>query len=263
MTLHADHALAGGEGQEFILQFLILGLEDEGDVHAGTAVLLGSADEEFVAVDFTIYDFGTLDGHLLHGSHTTLLLDPLEILQCAVDGHGGRSIEHTALADVCLVVEHGGDGTTDLAHDVLLDDDEGDAGHGEVLLGTTVDETVLAHVDGTGEDVGTHISHHRHGAVVVLQDLGAVDGVIRGDVEVIGVRGNGEFLGDVGEVLVLAGSYLHDLAEELCFLLSLGSPDTRVEVGRLLLEEVVGDHAELQACTATEEQHAVTFGDVQ
>ena len=34
MSLHANHALACGEGHEFVLQLLILGLQHEGDVHA-------------------------------------------------------------------------------------------------------------------------------------------------------------------------------------------------------------------------------------
>ena len=80
--------------------------------------------------------------------------------------------------------------------------------------------------------------------------------------EVVGIRGDGEVLGDVGEVLVLAGSHLDDLAEELSLFLGLGSPNTSIQVGSLLLKEVVGDHAELQAGTTAEEDHAVTFGDV-
>ena len=164
---------------------------------------------------------------------------------------------------MCLIVEHGGDSTAHLAYQVFFDDAEGHASHGEVLLSAAVDHAVLAHIEGTAEDVRAHVSNHGHGAVVVLQDLRTIDGVVAGDMEVVGIRGDGEVLGDVGEVLVLAGSHLYDLAEELGLLLGLGSPNTSIQVGSLLLKEVVGDHAELQAGTTAEEDHAVTFGDVQ
>ena len=58
-------------------------------------------------------------------------------------------------------------------------------------------------------------------------------------------------------------SDLHDFAEELGLLLCFRSPDTRVEVGSLLLEEVVGHHTELQAGTSSEEDDAVALGNVQ
>ena len=70
VTLHADHALACSELEELVLQVLILWLQDEGDVHERTAVLLGSADEEFVAVNFGIHDFGALLSQLLHWRDT-------------------------------------------------------------------------------------------------------------------------------------------------------------------------------------------------
>ena len=263
MSLHAYHALACGEGHEFVLQFLILGLEDEGDVHAGTAVLLGCADEELVAVDFAIHNFRTLLGKLFHCLDTALLLDPLEVLQGAVDGNCGRRVEHTALLDVCAVVEHGRDGSAHLAQEVFLNDAEGDACHAEVLLSTAVNHAVLADIDRTGEDVATHVCNHGHRAVEVCENLGAVDGVVRRDMEVVGISRDGEVLGDVGKVPVGTRCHLHHFAEELGLLLRLGSPDAGVQIGSLLLQEVVGHHAELQTCTAAEEYDAVAFGDAE
>ena len=60
VTLHADHALRDGEVEEVLLQLFVLGSHDEAEVHQRTVFLLGSTDEELVAVNFAIDDFCTL-----------------------------------------------------------------------------------------------------------------------------------------------------------------------------------------------------------
>ena len=161
---------------------------------------------------------------------------------------------------MCTIVEHCGDRTAHLAQQVFLDDAEGDTCHAQVLLGTAINHAVFANVYGTGEDIATHVGNHRNGAVYVFEEFCTVDGVVACDVQVIGIRWDGEVLGDVCEVLVGAGSHFHHFAEEFCFLLCLACPDAGIEVGSLLLEEVVGHHAKLQTCTTAEEDNAVAFG---
>ena len=94
-------------------------------------------------------------------------------------------------------------------------------------------------------------------------ELGAIDGVVRGDVEIVGISGHGIFLGDIGEIVGSAGGHFHDFAEELSFLESLLCPYTRVEVGSLLLEQIVGDIAELRAGTSADEEHLVALGHIE
>ena len=264
MTLDADHAALGGEGHEVSLEILVLVVHHEADVHAAAVLLVGhGGTEELVALDLAVEQVGLLDGATLHLLDAALSLDPLEVLQSAVDGHCGRCVEHRAVLHVGAVVEHRGDGAAHLAQTFVLDDDEGHTGHGEVLLSAAVDHGILRHVHGTGEDVARHVGDQGHGRVDVLEDLGAVDGVVAGDVEVVGVSRNGPSLGDVGVSGVGAGSHLDGLAEVLGLGHSLLGPYAGVQIGSLLLEEVVGHHAELQRGTAAEEDHTVTLGDVE
>ncbi len=97
----------------------------------------------------------------------------------------------------------------------------------------------------------------------VLADLGAVDGVVGGDVEVVGVGGDGPTLRDVAVGLVFGGGDDHGLAEVLSLFGGLLGPDAGLEVGSFLVEEVGGDIHEAGAGTTTEEEDFVLSGDVQ
>ena len=77
-----------------------------------------------------------------------------------------------------------------VAEQILADDDDGNAGRAHVLLCAGVDDAVLGDINRLGQDVGGHIRYERYacrGLGVVLI-LGAVDGVVGADVEVIGIR---------------------------------------------------------------------------
>ena len=272
MALDADHAALLGEGHEGVLLVLVAGSHDEAVVHDGAVLLLGGADEHAVAVDLVVEQVGLLDVDFVHLGEAADFLDPLEgfVHHEDVDHRGG--VEHgdvlVLFGGVGAVVDHGGEGVHvlavgDLAEDVFTDDDEGDTGGADVLLSATVDEAVLLDVDGTGHDVGAHIGHEHDGAVHVVLDFGAVDGVVGGDVEVVGVGGDGVALGDVGVGLVLAVGDDVDGAEEFGFLGGLFGPDAGLEVGGFLVEEVGGDGHELGAGAATEEEDLVFGGDAE
>ena len=166
------------------------------------------------------------------------------------------------------VVDHCGErihilAVANLSEEVLADDDEGDAGRAYVLLCTAVDDAILLHVDGAAHDVGRHIGHEGYGAVHVVLDFRAVDGIVGGDVEVVSIGRNFVILGYIGIGLVLRRSDDYGLPEVLGFLGGLLCPYTGLEIGGLLLEEVGRQGKELCAGTATEEEHFVLFGDVQ
>ena len=79
-------------------------------------------------------------------------------------------------------------------------------------------------------------------------ELGAVDGVVLADVNIVSVLGNIEVgaVGDIGEGLVCGGSHCNCVAVDLCFLVSLLSPLTCDYVSRLLvLHEVHRNSREL------------------
>ena len=96
-----------------------------------------------------------------------------------------------------------------------------------------------------------------------MLDLGAVDGVVGSDVEVVEIGGDFVSLGDIGVVLVLAAGDRIGVSQSLGFLESLVRPYARIEVCGLLLEVVHRHIKELEACAATEEYGLVIIGNVQ
>ena len=161
------------------------------------------------------------------------------------------------------VVEHGRNLTAYLAKRIILDDDESDTRHGEVLLSTAIDAVVLAHIDRAREDIRRHISNHRHRRVKFLAYLSAIDGVVGCDVEIVGISRNGVVLRNVCISGLSRRSDFNYLTKQLCFLHRLLSPDTSVEISCFLLKEVVGNHTELKACTSTKEDDRIALWNVE
>ena len=154
---------------------------------------------------------------------------------------------------MCAIVKHGGNLAGSLAQRVVLHDDDGHACHSQVLLGSGIDGIVLGHVDGTREDVGRHVGNQAHGNVEILANLRTIDSVIGGDVQIVGILGHCPSLGNEGVVGVGRRGHFNYLAEELGFFHGLLGPYACVQVGSLLDEEVIGNHAELERSTATKE----------
>jgi len=75
-------------------------------------------------------------------------------------------------------------------------------------------------------------------------ELGAVDGIVGGDVEIVEVGRDGEAFGNVGEIAVLGRSDDLDLAVTPGLLDGFLGPDARIDIAGLLAEEVGGDLVE-------------------
>ena len=114
-----------------------------------------------------------------------------------------------------------------------------------------------------GEDVARHVADHGHVALRSRQYLRTVDGVVGRVVEVVHIVGDDEALRNIVIGSVSRRSHLYHLSELLGLLDGFLGPDAGVQVGSLLVQEVHGSHAELQAGTAAQEQHAVALGHAQ
>jgi len=82
-------------------------------------------------------------------------------------------------------------------------------------------------------------------------------------VEIVEISGNFVATGIEGVVGILGRREHLNLAKEASLLDSVGSPCTGVEIAGLGAEEVHRSHAELEACTATEIEHVVPFGNIE
>ena len=102
--------------------------------------------------------------------------------------HQQGGVVHGVLVDHGLVIHNGGGDGQLLAGQVLPDDDNGQAGGGQVLLGAGEDQAELAHIHRAGEDVRGHVAGQGHGAGLGdVLPLGALNGVVGAVVEIGGI----------------------------------------------------------------------------
>ena len=267
MTLDSHHTALGGELEELVLQVFVPGLEYEADVHAAAVFLVEDRRcEQLRLVEALIEQvcFGFVA--CLNPFDAAVGFQPAQGQQGSIDGQYGRGVEHRAAVNMRLVVQHRRDVTAHLSEARLLDDDERHTCRSEVLLRTAVDDVVLAHVNRSAEDVGRHVGYQGHIAFLAVDllkflvaDLRAEDRVVRRDVEVVSVLRNLI----VRRNRIRAGCYFDSLAEAFGFLQSFLRPHAGVQVRGFFLQHIERHHAELQTCAATQEQYAVTFGNVQ
>ena len=79
--------------------------------------------------------------------------------------------------------------------------------------------------------------------------------------EVVGIGGDCEILGDESVVGVFRRSHYIDITKEACLLNGIGCPCACVEIPGFCVQQVIWNHTELHACTATEEKYVIAFGD--
>ena len=218
-----------------------------------------------------IYDFILLEDlclveiALVHLFEAADGLEVLEDLAAAVDRPAVRGVVHGAGACVRAVLQVDGQILQIVTDQILTDDDDNHAGGADVLLHARVDHAVIGHVAGLGQEHGGLVGN-KHMALGVgqLVPRHAVDRLVLADVDVIGVFGDIQIgaVGNIGIVLVLAGSGDDDLADLLGFRDGLLGPCAGLDVdGLAVLHEVHGDHRELQRCTALNEQDLVVVGN--
>ena len=267
MSLDTYHAALARELKEVVFQLLVLGLGHEADIHARAVFLVEDSRHEHLRVVKAIVEqVGFLLIALVYPRYPAVLFQPTEVEQCRVDRQYRRRVEHRAAVDMRLIVEHRRDIARHLAKRRLFHNHEGYTRRRNVLLRTAVNHIILTCVNRATEDIRRHIGNQRHITFLgvdllqfALRNLRTEDSVVGRDVEVIGILRNLIAAGDG------VGGLAHHLylAETLCLFDGFLRPYTRVQVCRFLLEEVIRNHAELQACAAAQEEHAVALGNVE
>ena len=179
----------------------------------------------------------------------------------------GRRVEHRVVASlfgiVRSVIDHRLQRTLRAADQILADDDERHAGRTYVLLRTAVDHTVLLHIDRTAHDIRRHIGNERDRRIDILVDLRTVDGVVGRNVEIIRIGRDFVTFRNIGIVLILGRSDDLHFAVELSLLSSLLRPNTGLEVGSFLFQQVRRNLEELSRSTAAQEHYGIVVGNVQ
>ena len=261
MALEVRHARRRGLLGELRVQLVIAGAE--GDVHVAAGSLFRNRLVEVLAVEVVIQQGGTLLRALLHGPYAAHLLDPLEHEAEDVDAVCGGRVVHGFLVGHGLPVQHDRIFFQRVAaQQILTHDHDRNTRGAHVLLRARVDHAVFGNVHRLRQDVGRHIRHQRHadrrlGVVLVL---GAVDGVVGADVEVIRVRTDIQLSlrRHAVEIALLGGEGNVDVAELDGFLVGIIGEVAGDCIVRLAgLHQVHRDGRELRRCAALQEQDLV------
>ena len=153
MALDSYHSSFLCESHKLVLESLIARCHNEAYVHYRT-VFLGCCTYEIrVAVDLCVKHSRLLLVDLLDSLESAHFLNPLQCLVHNEDREHRRSVEHRLSVDMSAVVEHCRDITAHLSESVLLHDSESHTCRTDILLGTTVDECILAYVYRTAHNV--------------------------------------------------------------------------------------------------------------
>ena len=147
---------------------------------------------------------------------------------------------------------------------VLPDDDHGQTGGSQVLLGPGEDDAKLGHVHGHGQNVRGHVAHQGHVAGVGdIAPLGAIDGVVGAVIEVAGVLVQRQLVlgGNIAVILVLRGGGQVDLAVLFGLLISQIGEVAGDGVIRLtgLSDQVQRNHGELAGGTRLQKQDLIAL----
>ena len=269
MTLQANHTLRGSELEEFVEETFIFRFENEADIHAAAVFfLLDSSGEEFAVVNAVVEQVSFLLVAFVNPFNATVCLEPTHVEECGVDRQYGRCVEHRTTFNVCAIIQHGRDIAVNVTEALFFDNNEGNARRSDVLLCTTIDDVVFANVDRTAQNVGRHVSYETDIAFLLIDflqlalgDLRTIDGVVGSDVHVVAVLRNFKVhrngIGGSSEFDSFCAKYA---SQTFCLFEGFLGPNTGVEISCFLAHHVVGNHAELQAGTTTDEDNAVSFG---
>ena len=263
MALQVGHAGCHGLLGKLCVQLVVAGAE--GYVHVAAGILCGYSLVEVLRIEVIVQHGGTLLSTLLHSLYAAHVFNPLGNQTEYIDAVRGRRVVHGILVSHGLPVQHNRVLLERIvAEQILADDDNGNTGRAHVLLCAGVDDAVLGNINRLGQDVGGHIRYQLNacrGLGIVLI-LGAVDGVVGADVEVVGIRTDIQLIlrRNVVEVGLLGGECSVHVAELLCFLVSLGSEAAGQCVVSLAgLQQVHRDRCKLGGSAALQEQNLVVI----
>ena len=268
MALEAVQALRGRLLHEGLLQ--VFRRQAEGDVHARAGVLLRVAAIEAAAfVDGAVDAIGLVDHLPLHRAQAALVLQPLQHQAHHVDGERGRRVVERLVLGHELVVQDGGQAGGHPGQEVAADDHHRDPGRSQVLLRARVEQAVARHRQGPAQEVGGGVAHQGHPRrrLRLGEPLGAVDGVVGGEVQV-GRPGVGLELAVRGNPVELRG-FRRSRDPDGAQLLGLLDGGLRPVAGQHVVgrhagrPQVHGEHGELLRGAALQEQHRVVRGEAQ
>mmetsp|Transcript_4745 Transcript_4745/g.10614 ORF Transcript_4745/g.10614 Transcript_4745/m.10614 type:complete len:263 (-) Transcript_4745:577-1365(-) len=194
VSLERHHAQISRLGDERLLKLRTLVSvfvhDRDRDVHRRAARHVDGAVEEAVGSGNGIVDVrALLDVHLLHSLESAHLVELVEHQASHVDGVARRRVVHGVVLRHDGVVLHRRAVRTCVSNKVVAHNHNRESRRSDILLRAGVDDSVLGHVDGLGDEVGRHVGDERR--AVRRHDVGlelnTLDRLVCADVHVLGV----------------------------------------------------------------------------
>mmetsp|Transcript_11095 Transcript_11095/g.68290 ORF Transcript_11095/g.68290 Transcript_11095/m.68290 type:complete len:223 (-) Transcript_11095:461-1129(-) len=156
MSLQLDQTVLLAQTQELLFQFR--SIHCERDIH-GTANILSHWGLEVAigGLDCVIQDTGFGLVVLLHFRQTTHGKKLLKNQPAHVNRPARWSVVEGVILSHDLVIQHDRSIRPSMADEIFTDDHNGHSCRPDILLGTCVDDTILAHINWLGAEVRRHV----------------------------------------------------------------------------------------------------------
>ncbi len=264
----AYQAGCGGFFGELLFDGVVAACDAEDYVHLGARFAFYGAGIEAAVFDGVVEELGFGVVALGDGGDAAFGFDPFEDQADDVDREGWRGVVERFFFYVRAVLQEGGEIFVGALGKVFTDDDDGGAAGAEIFLRAGEDQAEFFYVHGARGDVGGHVGDQRGAAGVRERfPLRAFDGVVGADVHVgsIGRKFHFVLAREARELFWLAGC--GDVVENAFFQFAdgFGGPHSGVQhvYGLAGEAEIHGDHGELHAAAALEEDDGVFVGNAQ
>ena len=93
--------------------------------------------------------------------------------------------------------------------------------------------------------------------------FGTINSIIGCDMKIIHICRNTILFRYKCIVCICRGSHFNHFSKSFCFFYCFLSPCTGIKIGSFLFEEIIGNHTEFHACSTSQEQHRITFWNIQ
>ena len=132
----------------------LLAFCNEWNIHQGSELFFYSSLEHGRGIQEVIHDLGFVKVLLMHYFQAAHILQVLEYFSAAVDGPAVRSIVHTSVLCMCLILEIDRKIIQIISDPVLPYDHDYHTGRSYVLLDTGIDQTIIADIAWLTEEHG-------------------------------------------------------------------------------------------------------------
>ena len=159
---------------------------------------------------------------------------------------------------MCTIIYHCGQFAGSFTKHIVFNNNHGNAGHGHILLGASINSRIFRHVYRAAHNIWTHIRDKWNVYIEVLAVFRSINRIVGGNVQIINVSRNLKILRIVGVTCICRRGDFYNFTKKFCFFLCLLCPCSSVHISCFLEQEVGWNLHELQRSAASKENNRIS-----